>query len=204
MGQDSLPVTKNFHFADGAYLSMAAWQANRPELPQAEISMEHFTNPQTAVTQVREVRYRGSGQRVPLDSIRVIVLGGVPSVRVSREEISKELPSFAALKLRGKVCYYTYPDWRKRTVAISAYNPLNGRPFRSGRVEREEEVIVEKLLHFETGETADFNLENFLRFISDDPLLVETYAELPAEAQAEKLFKGLLIYVDRNPTYIRR
>ncbi len=204
MGQDSLPVTKNFHFTDGAYLSMAAWRADRPELPHTDITMEYFTNPQTAVTQVREIRYKESGLPVSLDSIVMIVMGGIPSVRVAREEISKALPSFAALKLRGRICYYTYPDWRKRTVPISAYNPVNGRPFRSGIVEREEEVIVEKLLHFETGETADFNLENFLRFISDDPLLAETYEELPPEAQTEKLFKGLLIYVDRNPAYISR
>lgn len=202
-GQDSALVTKNFHFANGLYRSMAELQANRPAYSLEAVEIRSFTNPVTSLTQMERVVLKQSGEELDAGQFWALVLEGIPSVRVPRDEINKDLPSFAALKLRGKISYYTYPDWRRRKVSIAAYNPATGRPFRQGQVEREEEVIVEKMLHFETGEVVDFTLENFLRWISDDPVLLETFGELNPEEQHEKMFKGLLIYVDRNPTYLR-
>lgn len=90
-----------------------------------------------------------------------------------------------------------------KKVQVAAYNPLTGRPFRVGTVEREEEIIVEKIMRFETGEVAEFTFENVLAWIQDDPLLVETILELPDEEKQEKLFKCLLIYDDRNEVFLR-
>ncbi|MFQ5447191.1 MAG: hypothetical protein ACE5FF_09665 [Saprospiraceae bacterium] len=202
-GQDSLTVTKNFHFTDGVYLSFEEFQANRPTYRMEDVDAYFFTNPQTFLTQVEAIVIKNSDLHVDTGSIWAISIGGIPYVRLPKGEINKELPTFAALKLRGKICYFTYPDWRNRKVHIAAYNPLNGRPFRTGTVEREQEVVVEKMLNFETGEMADFTLENFLSWIQDDPALVETVKELPPEEKQEKLFKCLLIYVDRNLTEVR-
>lgn len=201
-GQDSVLLTKNFRFAEGVYFNMAQLQANSPAHGLETLDMRYFTNPQTSLTQVDGIVFIKSKQPLPLDSIWAICLDGVPSIRVPGDEISRELPNFAALKLRGKICYFTYPDYRSKKVWVSAYNPLTGRPFRKGAVEREEEVYVEKMLHFLTGEVSDFNPENLLTWIQDDPLLVETVKELPREEQQEKLFKALLIYVDRNAAFL--
>ena len=201
-GQDSVLLTKNFQFADGIYFSLAQLQANTPAIPMDSMKLNYFTNPQTSLTQLDAIFLKKNTKPFPLDSIWAICLDGVPSVRVPQQEINRELPNFAAFKLRGKICYFTYPDYRKKTVRISAYNPHTGRPFRQGNVVRDEEVIVKKMLQFETGEVADFTVENVMAWIEDDTLLVETLAELPREEQEEKLFKSLLIYVDRNPAYL--
>ena len=201
-GQDSVLLTKNFQFANGIYFSLAQLQANTPAIPMDSMKLNYFTNPQTSLTQLDAIFLKKNTKPFPLDSIWAICLDGVPSVRVPQQEINRELPNFAAFKLRGKICYFTYPDYRKKTVQISAYNPHTGRPFRQGNVVRDEEVIVKKMLQFETGEVADFTVENVMAWIEDDTLLVETLAELPREEQEEKLFKSLLIYVDRNPAYL--
>ncbi len=201
-GQDSVVLTKNFHFADGVYYNMAQLQANQPAFDLDSLEVQYFTNPQTSLTQVDAIAFKKNHQPLQLDSIWAICLDGVPSIRVPQNEINRELPNFAALKLRGKICFFTYPDYRKKTIRVAAYNPLTGRPFRQGNVVRDEEVIVEKMLHFQTGEVADFTVNNLLAWIQDDPLLVETLTELPREEQEEKLFKSLLIYVDRNPAYL--
>ncbi len=203
-GQGRQLVTKNFRFADGVYLSLAALQANRPAYSWDELEAVFFTNPQTSLTQVEHIMVKQDSHLLDLGRIWAVVLDGIPSVRVPKEEINKNLPAFAALKLRGKICYFTYPDWRTKKFYVAAYNPLTGRPFRQGHVEREEEVIVEKMLHFETGEMADLTVENFLKWIADDEPLLSTYLELPSEERKEKLFKGLLIYADRNETFIRK
>jgi hypothetical protein len=127
----------------------------------------------------------------------------VPSIRIPASEIRRELPQFAALKLRGKICYFTYPDLRTKKVRLAAYNPMTGRPFRQGTVERQVEVFFEKMLSFQTGEVVDFNASNLADWIQDDPVLAETLLELPESEREEKLFKTLLIYVDRNPVYLR-
>ena len=201
-GQDSVVLTKNFRFADGVYFNLAELQANRPGLPLDSMKLDYITNPQTSLSQLNAVFLKKNTPSFPLDSIWAICLDGVPSIRVPQNEINRELPNFAALKLRGKICFFTYPDYRKKTIRVAAYNPLTGRPFRHGNVVRDEEVIVEKMLHFQTGEVADFTVNNLLVWIQDDPLLVETLTELPREEQEEKLFKSLLIYVDRNPAYL--
>ncbi len=201
-GQDSVLLTKNFPFKDGVYLSFAELQSNRPAFALSAVEMQSFTNPQTSLTQVTGIVLKDSRTPLPLDSVWAICLDGVPSLRVPGTEINRDEPNFAALKLRGKICYFTYPDYRSKKVRVAAYNPLTGRPYREGTVEREEEVFVEKMLRFQTGEVADFNPKNLLDWIQDDPLLVETVMELPHEEQHEKLFKALLIYVDRNAVYL--
>jgi hypothetical protein len=179
-GQDTAVLTKNFRFADGVYFSMAQLRANSPAYTLDSLEMAYFTNPQTSLTQVDGIVFKKNKKPLQLDSIWAICLDGVPSVRVPSEEINRTLPNFAALKLRGKICYFTYPDYRKKTIRVSAYNPLTGRPFRTANVLRDEEVIVEKIMHFQTGEVADFEVKNLLDWMQ------------------EKLFKALLIYVDRN------
>jgi hypothetical protein len=201
-GQDSVLLTKNFRFADGVYFNLAQLQSNSPAIGLDSLDVQYFTNPQTSLTQVDAIAFKKSKKPIHLDSIWAICLDGVPSIRVPKAEINRELPNFAAFKLRGKICFFTYPDYRTKKVRVAAYNPVTGRPFRHGTVEREEEVIVEKIMHFQTGEVADFKVDQLLSWIQDDPLLVETITELPKAEQQEKLFKALLIYVDRNPARI--
>lgn len=204
VAQDSTVVTKNFRFADGVYRSFDELRANDPAWPIEEVEIRSFTNPQTFLTQVEGISRNVNGHAVPLDSVWGICLDGIPFVRLPQGEVQKRLPAFAPLKVRGKICYFTYPDWRLKLVPITAYNPYTGRPFLRGKVEREEMVVLEKMLHFETGEVADFSMENFLNWIQDDPVLVETVTSLQPEEMEEKLFKCLLIYDDRNLTYLEK
>lgn len=201
-GQDTVLLTKNFRFANGIYFNLEQLRANQPAIALDSMKLDYFTNPQTSLTQLNAIFLKKNTEPFPLDSIWAICLDGVPSLRVPSDEINRELPNFAALKLRGKICYFTYPDYRPKTIQVSAYNPVTGRPFRRGKVVRDEEVIIEKMLQFDTGEIADFNVENLLNWIKDDPLLAETIIELPSAERQDKLFKSLLVYVDRNPTYL--
>lgn len=203
IGQDSLLLTKNFRFKDGVYFSFDQLRSNQPAFALDSLKVQYFTNPQTSLTQLDGIFHKvDKGKAFPVDSIWAICLDGVPSLRVPQREINKLLPNFAALKLRGKICYFTYPDYRTKSIRVAAYNPLTGRPFRQGTVKREQEVIIEKILNFQTGEIAEFNEQHLNAWIQDDPLLLETLHEIPPAERQEKLFKCLLIYVDRNPVYL--
>ena len=54
-----------------------------------------------------------------------------------------------------------------------------------------------------TGEILDFNIDNFLQWIEEDRHLVETIERTPIDEVEEKLFRLLLIYVDRHETTIK-
>lgn len=197
-------MTKNFQFTDGVYLSFEDFQANKPIWTSEEVALYGHLNPQSYLTQVERIVLLENDSLINMDSVWGYSLDGIPFVHLPKEEVYKELPAFAALKLRGKICYFTYPDWRSKEIPIAAYNPVTGRPFLKGKVEREEQVVVEKIIHFETGEILDFTVDNFLAWIQDDEKLMETVNELPSEDKQEKLFKCLLIYVDRNKVEINR
>jgi hypothetical protein len=200
--QDSVVLSKNFLFNDGLYFSFEAFKSNRPGLRWEETEPVLTVNPQTFLCQIERITLKENQRELNLAELYAVCIEGIPYVRIPDAEIHKDLPAFAPLKLRGKICYFTYPDWRSQEFEIAAYNPLTGRPFRKGTVIREKEQVLEKMLYFETGEMLDFSIENFLKWIQDDPQLVGTVHQLPEEEKQEKLFKCLLIYVDRHPVHI--
>lgn len=200
---DSILLTKNFHFENGVYMSFEELQRNEPKYLWEEVNIRFFTNPQTSLTQVEEIFTKKHSIPVSLKNIFAIAIDGIPYIQLPDNVLNNELPTFVALKLRGKISYFIYPDTRMKTVTVSAYNPYNGRPFRTGTVEREESMNIEKILHFETGEILDFNTPNLLKWIKDDEQLTLTVNGLRAEEAQEKLFKCLLIYVDRNEFYLK-
>ena len=97
-----------------------------------------------------------------------------------------------------------FEDYRLVQIPMHAYNPYTGIPFRSGIIERKKNLKIEKILNFETGEIADLTVENIKKWISDDQKLLDTMNELSAEEAEDKLFKCLLIYVDRNVIRVKK
>jgi hypothetical protein len=202
---DSIQITKNFQFADGLYLSFTAFQRNQPDLTWEEVDAQVFTNPQTHEAKVAAIRLLGKDPEentfLAWDKVWGISKDGIPYVRLEEPGEKEELVTFAALRLRGKICYFSYRAVEVRDIEVSAYNPQTGRPFRTGIIRREFPVTREKMLHFESGVIAEFTLENFLEWIEDDPGLKESVLELTDEEIQEKLFRCLLIYVDRHPVF---
>ncbi len=195
-------ITKNFEFADGVYLTLNALQKNTPDYDWRDLKSNLAANPQTYMTQVEYLVEKSTGDTLVTDSVYAVCLGGIPFVRLPPEATSKDLTTFAGLRVRGRYSFFTYEAVRTKMVPISAYNPINGRPFRTAMVKREETVQFGKLMNFETGETVDFTQRNFLKIIEEDKELTKAVEELEGEDIISKLFKCLLIYDDRHPIYV--
>lgn len=194
-------VTKNFRFLEGIYLTHSSFRNNAPDLSWDQVQAKWYTNPQTYLTQVEYISMEGQGSLSP-DSIWGLCIQGIPYIRLSREWIQKELATFAPIQLRGKICYFEFDRRDTTEVLITAYNPANGLPFRKGTIRKTSDVTCPKMLDFETGAVADFNRENLVAWVVDDPELVEAVLAIREEELKVKLFKSLLIYVDRNNVYI--
>ena len=117
--------------------------------------------------------------------------------------MNRPLTSFAGLRVRGKIFYFNYETEFDEKVTIQAINPANGRPFRTGYVDKEKSILIEKMLLWDNGEVKDFSKANFIEWIEKDKALAQSVRELSEKDLKEKLFKSLLIYNDRHPVFIK-
>jgi len=194
-------ITKNFKFKDGIYATLDAFQRNQPTYIWEDVKANIATNPQTFITQVEYITYQN--QLLDIDKVWGLCLGGIPYVQQPKELLGKQISVFVGLQMRGKISYFAYKTKEKIELAMPVYNPATGRPFRQQVIEREYQKNHAKMLNIETGEVDDFTITNFLKWIADDPELTKTVKEMnPVEAE-EKLFKCLLIYVDRNEVRVK-
>lgn len=194
-------ITKNFKFLDGIYTSFDAFQKNEPTYTWKDVKASVYTNPQTYVTQIEHIIYED--RMLDLDKLWGVCLGGIPYIHQPRELLGKQNTTFVGLKLRGKICYFTFDSEETLELLMPVYNPHTGKPFRKAVIKREYTKTHSKILDFESGEVKDFSISNLLDWIEDDPELVKTVSEMnPIEAE-EKLFTCLLIYVDRNVVRVK-
>ena len=200
---DSLPLNKKFKFRDGLYRSFAAFQQNQPDLSWVGLTASSVISEENLTIKVEWIRGRPeNADSIDLAGLWGICVNGVPYIQVEKDR--HEFAIFAALRVRGKICYYTFETKKTELVEIAAYNPLTGRAFRKAKLPRDKHVTQDMMLDFVSGKTAEFNTENFMDWVQeDDKALWRSLAELPEEEATEKLYKCLLIYDDRNPVYVR-
>ena len=201
---DSVFVGKNFKFNDGVYVHFESFKNNQPDFTWEEVRANLYNNPQTYLAQVASIEIlEGENKMLNVDSVWGICLAGMPYIRLPKEDIQKPNTNFAAIRLRGKICYFAFDDYETKSVTMKAYNPLNGQPFREGEVVTRQKVKQERMLRFEDGEIEKLTHENVLKWIAEDKELVKSVERLKEEEALGKLFKVLLIYDDRNPVYIK-
>ena len=202
-GQKTTVVTKNFKFKDGVYATYSDWQKNKPMLVWDSVETNLAVNPKTLFMQMEFAKHKKTRESITLDSIWGVVVDGIPYIHLPKEELNKTAYCFAGLTLRGRLCYYYYETVLHSKVPITAYIPQTGEPYVTKKVSKEQTIVREKLINYETGEIFDLNLNSFKKLISDDKELVATVNDFKANELKDKLFKCLLIYNDRNPVYLK-
>ena len=203
--QETALLNTSFEFREGVYLSFEDFQHNRPSYTLDIVAGELVTNEEEWTIKAQNLRIKSAEIETPLALSEVwgICFNGIPYIKRSLTEGPVTFAIFSGLQLRGKICYYTYEEELTKMITVSAYNPLNGRPFRTGKVSTKEWVKKEKMLHFENGEIIDFTRNNLLNWIADDTQLVASIEELGEEVPWETLYKCLRIYLDRHKVYVK-
>ena len=198
--QDSVLVTKSFLFEDGLYASLEALKSNEPTQKWETIISSYFVNPRTNTTQVQDLIDKETGDLIVLESIFALCIDGTPYINLSKQPDEK-MTTFAGLKVRGKLNYFSFEKLEEEKVKIQAFNPKNGMPFRTGYVSKEKVIKIEKMMHWESGDIVDFSKENLLKWIEEDQPLHKSVSELRDWEVDEKLFRCLMIYNDRHDVF---
>lgn len=195
-GESGQVLDNTFQFADGIYLSAHSLLTNTPEVSWGG-KPTVFANPQTEVVKA-DYWILGTGDTLLATQAFALAISGKPFLRIP--EIDSPLEAFVPLKVRGRICYFSYADTRKQTLEVTAYNPLTGLPFRRGTVVNEEEAEVHGMYHFPTGGRAPLTKDNLLTWVADDASLVKAILDLADDnRQLDKLIKSIKIYDDRHP-----
>lgn len=198
--QDSVLLTKNFKFEDGIYLTLQDFQQNKPNYTWNEVSTNLATSHEGFIAQVEAIKI--DGHSLDLQQLWGICIGGIPYIRLPKGEVTEAATVFAGLRVRGKICYFGYQQAVTEMQLVKAYNPLTGRAFRQGKIPVEKTMEYHFLLNFQTGQVVPFTKNNFLAWIKEDQQLWTTVQDLSTQEAQDKLFKCLLIYVDRNTVHL--
>ncbi len=192
-------VTKNYKFNDGIYFSFSDFQQNHPVLRWEEIQGNLFSNPEAFIVKAEILKQKSLGPTAEnlIDSIWGFTIGGIPYFKVEKER-NNPLTIFAGMRVRGQLCYFTYEIREEKDIVFSAYNPVTAQPFRSSVEKRNFKIKKEKILLLKTGEVLDYNFENMMICLQDDPTLVRALNQVEDYELEEKMFKCLLIYNDRH------
>lgn len=199
-------LDRNYEFRDGLYLTMAAFQSDTPDIAINDLEGRLVTNDDSGLTKSDYLAMKTDtgAMEIDLENVWGITLDGEPYIRVSENSDDQKFATFAKLRVRGAICYFTFDSEEERYVEVKAYNPLNGKPFRSGRVKNMETINNKRILRFDTGQVAPFNRQNLLNWVQDDPQLTEAVEALQGENISDKLYRSMLIYDDRHPVFITR
>lgn len=205
LASDSTLLTKNFKFEDGIYFSLASFQKNKPDLKWTELQTTFYLNEKEFTAQFETIVDEKTGKEIEVENIWGASINGIPylNLKMGRKENDRRTSLFVGLRLRGKYCYYSFQGFVDLPKTFTVYDPNTQEPIRSHTVTMEEPALIKKMLDFETGEIVAFDKENLKVWIKDDKALLEAVEELKGEEMEEKLFKCLLIYVDRHPVYLK-
>lgn len=199
-------LDRNYEFRDGLYLTMAAFQSDTPDIPINDLEGRLVTNDDSGLTKSDYLAMKTDtgAMEIDLENVWGITLDGEPYIRITENTGDQQFATFAKLRVRGAICYFTFESEQEHYVEVKAYNPLNGKPFRRGRVKNMKTVDNKRILRFDTGEVAPLTREILLNWVQDDPQLTEAIEALEGADITDKLYRSMLIYDDRHPVFITR
>ncbi len=199
--QDSVLLNRSFRFEEGVYLNYEQFKNNRPAYKMEDIDMVYVINPQTLLAQVASVTLP-SEEKLDLSSLWGVSIQGRPFIQIKRERVGKTLASFAGFRILGQLCFFTFDVPVEVPVEIKAYNPLTGKPFRSGTISKTEVRQAQLIMDFQSGQIVPFSKPNLLSWVEKDNRISSLVRSIEPN-DGDTLLRALIAYNDRNLLFIK-
>ena len=126
-----------------------------------------------------------------------ITLDGLPYLFV-REESRRGFYEFSGLRILGAYSTMEYDTIVHTRQLMKAYNPVNGKPFREGYVERDRENGVSRIIEMGTGRRLPLERTTVMRLVTGELDLVSALERSTPE-ETNKILRALVIYNERHP-----
>ncbi len=193
--------SNNFPFTQGIYLQFEDFRYNQPACDFSRLSDLSYVLSNEGDLLVFNEKTQKDIDSIYGKNIWGVCINEIPYIRTDDKQDGR--PYFVKLHVVGKISYFHYRTFREKELIMYVHNPFSGEKIGERKITNKEFVSVERILHTQTGETTNFNLENLRLWTQDDPGLNRSLMEMQPNEAEEKLFKTLLIYNDRNLVYIK-
>jgi hypothetical protein len=193
------PFDKKASIQEGFYRNFKELKDNQPSISFGQLTnLDYVLNAEENVLILSEAT-QNELNRISDQAIWGLSIKDKVYIRTQDKENGRYY--FVHLHVMGKISYYYYKAFRDKIVTMYVHNPYTGERIGQRNITNKERVSVERILHFETGESLDYSHENLVEWTKDDLGLNKSIKSLTKEELDEKLFKSLLIYNDRNKVY---
>lgn len=197
-------INKNFRFQDGVYSSHIDFRKDSPKFKLFEIIDFDYKldgDKNILFLSDKTIQKLSKSNIKSIKEVWGICIKGIPYMKINPTDNKNEV-YFVRYHILGRLCYLYYPIFEEQSVEFFVYNPYSGQKMGRKTIVNKEKKLVEKLMHFETGEIKNFDSKNLISLIKDDPSLIEVLVDLSENEKDKKLFKAIKIYNDRNPIII--
>ena len=195
-GQSTQPLTADFRFADGVYLSHGALMANRPDVGWKDIDGEMVQLAEDQRVQIDGYGYKTGEHRLPY----AISLDGMPYLFVGANE-KRGYHEFSGLRIRGTYATVQYDTVEHSRLLMKAYNPSNGLAFREGYVDRDRQRTLSRVIDLRNGRRYPLELSAVRKLVAEESDLVGALSRTAPE-EIEKLKRALVLFNERHPLLV--
>ncbi len=195
-------VDNNYAFQNGIYHSIEELKNDKPSVYWNDVETDIIVLEISNKAQISFINKLEKEESLSLDSIWGFCVNGTPYIKVFKDT-TNQFYTFAALQIRGSISYYEYEYETVESYEISAYNPLNKKPFRTKTIERKVTKTKKMMLSLE-GKSKELNDYNVEKWISSDKQLLHTFKETERNTRNKQLLKFIQIFNDRNEFVINK
>jgi hypothetical protein len=195
--QDTIPLSNEFPFKDGIYLSFEEFKSNHPTHGFDEFEIDHIDSTDYDLTKVKNVKVvnkKGKMKNVSMGNIWGLCYQGVP---------------YIFYRGTGKINtpFSTYNKLTRIDVigTISMFRlELLSKPYNTGTFvnstgnEKEDIFVLDMLLDMHSGKTYPFSFNAVKHHIKEDTMLAN---ELEIHKHEINLYDIVFAYNLRNPIY---
>jgi len=198
-GDKNEPLSEDFPFVDGVYMSFEEFKGNNPSYRGSEVELFYIDSLEYHLQNIQKIKLR-NGKKIRLKSVWGVCYQGIPYVKfkhspavVGRNKnfFGQNVNTFYRLDIIGSLCVFNAEE----KVDNFPYSTFSNMPY-----EKEKMINYNMVLDFSTGYFYYLDFETVAYFIKNDEFLYDQMLHYQYESSVN-LYDFIINYNLRNPVY---
>lgn len=198
-GNGNVPLSEDFPFEDGVYMSFEEFKGNSPSYKGPEVELFSLDSTEYHLQNISKIRLK-NGKKIPLRTVWGICYQGVPYVRFkhsptvvakNKNFFGEDVNTFFRLDIIGALCVFNAEE----TVSKFPYSAFSNLP-----PQKESKINYNMILDLATGSFYYLDFETVAWFVKTDDFLYDQMLYYQYESYVN-LHDFIIYYNLRNPVY---
>lgn len=198
-GDSKEPLSEDFPFTDGVYMSFEEFKSNSPSYIGSDVELFYIDSLEYHLQNIQKIKLK-NGKKIPLRYVWGVCYQGIPYVKfkhspavVGRNKnfFGQNVNTFYRLDIIGSLCVFNAEE----KVDHFPYSTFSNMPY-----DKEKMVNYNMVLDFSTGYFYYLDFETVAHFIKNDEFLYDQMLYYQYESSVN-LYDFIINYNLRNPVY---